>query len=127
MRRFGMRWLCGIAALGASCVGLLGCEHGAYAEKRFNKRNEHLAMTARWLAHEEARRPALLERDLKYLPWGVERDAAKLDRNSKEVWRSFERDTQQFIDNQPKYVDEILRALWGKPQNIEKNAIDLFY
>jgi len=116
-----------VAVLAAGVVALSGCEHGAYAERKFNKRNEHLAMTAKWLAHEEERRPALLKRDVEYLGWGVERDAAKLDRNSKYIWRLFERDTQRFIDNQPTYRDEVLRALWGKPEAIEKNAIDLFY
>lgn len=105
----------------------VGCQHGRLAEQRFNKRNERLGRTATMLARAEAQRPAKLERGFQYMGRELERNAIQLETNTAAGFKMLDRDTQRFVDRQPDYWDTFLKLIWGKPESIEKTAIDLGY
>lgn len=108
-------------------VFVFGCQHGNYAEQRFNKRTERLGRTAATLARSEARRGPKLQRGFEYMGRELERNSRQLETNTAGAFKLLEKDTERFVERQPDYWDTFLQLIWGKPETIEKTAIDLGY
>jgi hypothetical protein len=90
-------------------------------------RTEGLRETMGIWSKAEQDRPARLRRAAEFIPDNLNRQAAALDRNSREAERLGERDVQRFRDRQPVYRETTGRILWGKPEQIPREIPILFY
>lgn len=90
-------------------------------------RTDNLERTATAFADSEGRRPANLQRSLDYIPMSLERDVERFERSTNYAKFLWDRELQRFQERQPTYLEETGRILWGKPQNIERNAIIMFF
>lgn len=88
---------------------------------------EGIERTARAWANSEASRSEKLERDFALIGKELEERQQKFDRNFRGAGEILAQDAKRFEARQDDYRREIWRILWGKPKNIEKTAIDLFY
>lgn len=86
-----------------------------------------MANTLNVYLQSERERPQKLERTIALMGHVIEEDAAQLDRNTRWFAKIIESDVRRFEERQPLYRAVILDLLDGKPENLEHNAIDLFY
>jgi hypothetical protein len=111
-------------ALGGASVG---CQNADFGERRLQMRDESLRWTADMLAKSEESRPERLRTALAYIGANEERHAEALDWDAREVRRLLRDDVDRWQQRQPLYWKETGRILWGQPDQIERNAITMFY
>lgn len=125
--RAGFPRLC-LTQTGLALIAFLsGCHPNPYAERRLQMRLDNMRTPVESLARSEASRPARLEADSDDIGMSLRRSAARLDANAQAAMQLLERDVDRFEAQQPVYLHEALRLLWGRPEEIEENAITLFY
>ena len=83
--------------------------------------------TASMWARSEQSRPQRFTSDFEYVPAWLQRQGNQLQRNGLEATRLGERDVDRFRDRRQLYLDETARILRGKPEQIEREAVTLFY
>jgi len=112
-----------LALAGAS----VGCQNADFAERRLAMRDESLRWTADVWAKSEESRPEQLQTALAYIPANEERHAEALDWDAREARRLLRDDVDRWQQRQPLYWKEVGRILWGRPDEIERNAIIMLY
>jgi hypothetical protein len=120
------RWTLVLLSAGMA-VASVGCQHSPPADRRTRMRTEKMQATARVWAKSEQGRPAKVRRALEFIPQDLERQRAALKRSAAHVEDWQKRDFERWRQRQRVYLDEAGRILWGKPEQIERNAIILFY
>lgn len=116
------------AVLGAALLILgTGCQHQALADRRMQSRVDKLSATVNEAANDLPKRAEKLSRWPGFIEKELQRDAAKLDRDLRELDRLAAKDVQRWVERQPDYQKGIARELWGKPERIEPTFIELFY
>jgi hypothetical protein len=106
---------------------LSGCQHSDYAQRRISERERNLAWTVDQYVESERSRPAKFRNSIALMGRIAEEDAHQLDYNLRWFGSMIESDARRFEARQPIYRATILDILDGKPESIEKTAIDLFY
>ncbi|MFO0837556.1 MAG: hypothetical protein U1D55_03450 [Phycisphaerae bacterium] len=116
------------AGVGALVLLIAGCSATtSYGEQRIGKRVDNLVEAGDMLAAHERDSVSNLEYDARFIDSQLRGAADELGDNLSEADRLFRRDAKRWIDNQPYYRREFERIMRGHPEQIEKNAIDLFY
>lgn len=108
-------------------ASLFGCQHSDYADRRLEHRLAGAERTLKAWQDSEASRPGKLERDFQYVGKEFQERSQKFDRSIRGAGEYLARDVKRFEARQEDYRHEIWRILWGKPETIEKTAIDMFY
>lgn len=109
-------------------IALTGCAHSDYASRRLEQRGAGMERTLETLTRSEAERPAQLNRGLRLAAEAETRERPKkLARELRGAEEILRHDARRFDERQQAYVREIMRLLWGKPELIEKTAVDMFY
>lgn len=99
-----------------------------YAAERLNLRLDRVRTTAQVLADSERSRPGKLAYAANYAAVTIpKQNVEHLQRNGQEAGRLIQREFQRFEERQPLYWEKALQILYGKPQDIESNAITLFF
>ncbi len=83
--------------------------------------------TVKALEESEASRPGKLQRDFQFIGKELEERRQKFDRSIQGAGETLAHDVKRFEARQEDYRREIWRILWGRPETIEKTAIDMFY
>lgn len=107
-----------------------GCTSAAnerYAAQRLQQRIEGMGRTLDAYAETEAKRPGNLARAAAYFEEDIAHDARQLDRDLRWWDKELRKEFARFAARQPDYWREAARIFGGKPERIERNAIDLFY
>jgi hypothetical protein len=120
------RWTLVLLSAGMA-VASVGCQHSLLADRRTHLRTEKMQATARVWAKSEQGRPAKVRRALEFVPQNLERQRAALKRSAAQVEDWQKRDLQRWRQRQRVYLDKAGRILRGQPEQIERNAIILFY
>ncbi len=105
----------------------VGCQPSPVAQRRVQMRTERVRRTVSAWTRSEQSRPQRLADDLDRLPAWLQRQGAQLQRNGLEATRLGERDVQRFRDRRPLYQDETARILRGKPEQIERETVTMFF
>lgn len=117
-----------VVLLSASVVcGCASTPNSRYAERRFNERIQGMGRTLDAYAESEAKRPGNLARDFAFIGEDIANDARQFDRDLRWWDRQLHNEFARFAARQPDYWREAARIFGGKPERIERNAIDLFY
>lgn len=114
--------LAALAALAATA-----CQHRDYAERRLALRERHLQQTQRIWERQERTAPVRLGRTLAAAERELRDDDRSTRENVRELAEWVDQDVRRWTRKQPVYRAEIERILRGRPQNIERNAIWMFY
>lgn len=112
----------------ASLVG--GCAstpNSRYAEKRFDARIHGMGRTLDAYAESEAKRPGYIARDVRFIGEDIANDTRQFDRDLRWWDIQLRNEFARFAARPPDYWREAVRVFGGKPERIERNAIDLFY
>jgi len=125
--RWGVRRRLATVALAAMAGLLAGCQHKQFAERQAAIRVEKLGRTAETWGAAEQSRPSRLDRMARHAAWYFDNQAVEFDRNLRGAGWYLKRDVDRAGYRLPAYGEEALRILYGKPQQIERNAIILFY
>jgi hypothetical protein len=107
-------------------LAVAGCE-SEYAHKRLNMRVERMERTVRVWSESEGMRPDRLERDLAFIRQDTELRETRLTRDAQWFVDWQRRAVERFRGRGPVYLDKAGKILWGKPENVERHAITLFY
>lgn len=110
-----------------SALLLTGCQQSSHGQRRIVERERSMNWTVNQIVASERSRPAKLRSSLELMGHIVEEDARQLNYNTRWFGRIIESDARRFKERQPAYRATILDILDGKPEAIEKTAIDLFY
>ncbi len=108
-------------------LGSAGCQHQALAERRLGYRADALRWTADTLARSERMHGEDLGVTLAYIPENEQRHAESLAQSADGAARMLRDDVQRWQQRQPLYWKEIGRILRGRREEIEPNAIIMFY
>jgi hypothetical protein len=125
--RWGVRRRIAAVAVAAAAGLATGCQHKQFAERQAAIRVEKLRRTAEIWAAAEQSRPTRLDRMVQHAAWYFDNQAVEFDRNLRGAGWYLKRDVDRAGYRLPAYGEEALRILYGKPQQIERNAIILFY
>jgi hypothetical protein len=112
-----------LALAGAS----VGCQNADFGERRLQMRDGSLRWTADVWAKSEESRPERLGTAVAYIQANEERHAEALDWDAREARRLLRDDVDRWQQRQPLYWKEIGRILGGRPDEIERYAIIMFY
>jgi hypothetical protein len=116
-----------IIALCTSSLALTGCQHKQFADERADRRAGVMQHTLETIAESEAVRPARLERAGRWIEKEIADDVVNTEQNAGEFVEFFRRDFDRFKNRQTDYQRTIGEILYGKPENLEPNAIRLFW
>lgn len=111
-------------------LGLLaaGCQSSSFAKAQWNSRLERMKYPVERFVAEERRRPAKLEQAGDWIEQTIAHDAAKTRRNVDAVGDWYERDVIRFRTRmRGPYQRGLKQFFGGKPENIEPNAIQMFF
>ncbi len=114
-------------SLAALLVATAGCQHRQLADKLTARRLQSLSDTADTFAKSEGRRPRELCESLVYADSYFRRQAVELGRNINETGRLAKQEAGRVEHHLIPYSNDALRIMYGKPEEIEENAIILFY
>jgi hypothetical protein len=116
-----------VAALALAGLGLAaGCDSPA-AHEQIAMRERNLKWTADALMYREKQSPERLKRDLEFLKRDEQRHEEMFARDLRQIQARYEYDVKRWQDRQDDYARKIAEMLRGKPENLERNAIILFY
>lgn len=123
--KFGRRY----AVIGLALAGLgpvAGCNNPLAAE-RMAARERSFKQTADSLVCRERQSPELLKGDLAYLKEDEHAHEQMFARDLRDIQRRFDDDVQRWQCRQSDYLNKFEELLRGKPEDLERNAIILFY
>jgi hypothetical protein len=112
---------------GVVLLGAAGCQHQALAERRLGYRADALHWTAETLARSEQMHWEDLGDGLAYIPENEQRHAEWLAQSAEGAAQMLRDDVERWQQRQPLYWKEFGRILRGRPEEIEPNAIVMFY
>lgn len=105
-----------------------GCQHPGFARAQWDSRVERMKYPLRQFAAAEARRPEKLRAAFDWIEQSIQNDAEKFERDLEGVGAWFQRDVDRFQARQRgPYQRGLEEFFGGKPQNIEPNAIQMFF
>jgi hypothetical protein len=104
-----------------------GCTTNHIVDEQAARREDNLNWTLRTLADREARSARNLEFAAGWIDERIRHDQEALERDLKWLGDELEDEFRRFEHNQPLYRDRIAEILRGKPEEIERTAIKMFY
>lgn len=113
-----------VAALLATASG---CAERAFAEQRLAARTDSFKRTSDYLAAREADAPRRFAETWRMLDRENRRHMLALQRDLRELDRYLREDFDRFMGRQTEYRRFGERLLLGKPETIERNAVQLLY
>lgn len=122
LRRFSV-----VVAAASLVCGCTSAANERYARERLQHRVDGMGRTLDAYAETEAKRPANLARAAEFIEDDIAHDAWQLDRDLRWWDTELRKEFARFAARQPDYWREAARIFGGKPERIERNAIDLFY
>jgi hypothetical protein len=124
----GERWRrYAVAGLVLAGLGLAaGCDNPT-AQERIAVRERSFKWTADALAYRDKQSPERLKRDLEFLKRDEQKHEEMFARDLRRIQARYEYDVKRWQDRQDDYARKIEEMLRGKPENLERNAIILFY
>ncbi len=117
------------AALGvltALCYST-GCRRADRADERYQRRVASLHRTTDAYLDRESKSPQRLARAGDTIDEKLKQKSRATRQNFRELHAYIERDLRRWERNQPRYRKDIARFFRGKPENIERTAIILFW
>lgn len=118
-----------IAALGvlAALCYSTGCRQADLADERYQRRVASLHRTTDAYLDRESKSPQRLARAGDTIDEKLKQKSRATRQNFRELHAYIERDLRRWERNQPRYRKDIARFFRGKPENIERTAIILFW
>jgi hypothetical protein len=110
-----------------SGASFAGCRHPQLAERTLHRRAAGINYTLGRIAESESVRPGNLAYDARWIQKDLQYSARHLNRNLRLLGDRLEYEAERFRKNQPLYRETLEEIFWGHPQNIEPNAIILFF
>ncbi len=128
-RRMRLRWVGRCAAFALALLGLCaaaGCD-SPLARQRTADRERSLKWTVGTLAERERKSPERLQHDFEYIKREESKREQLFARDLAQAKAYIDFDIRRWQERQDDYAKEIWEQLRGKPENLERNAIILFY
>jgi len=120
------RWVVGAGLLGL-LLAAAGCQNDALARKQLAYREDNLARTAARIDYAERIRPESYAFTAGQIDRAIRLDAERTPRNVEKLGWYIERDAQRLRDSGPAYERQLRRTFSGQPDQIEPNAIKMFF
>jgi hypothetical protein len=114
------------SSVAALLAGAAGCQ-SPLAQQRLNKRTQNIERVGEAYTRSEARRPGNLQDAGEYIAANEAHHAERLDSNLREAGKLIDRDIKHFEKSAPEINKKVGELMWGKPEEIEDNAIILFF